>query len=153
MTHAELIRHYAAVHARLVPPAPRIRFVPPDRALRVPTILRLNAQPTREERVAAVLRAVACARPVTPGAIIRETAIAFEVNEDDITGYSRADKHLVPRMIAIAICRLKLGHNHRGSYVRIGEAFGGRDHSTVINAVQKYRALVARAAKTLEKPE
>jgi chromosomal replication initiator protein len=41
-------------------------------------------------------------------------------------------------MIAMYICRQRLGT----SYTELGWKFGGKDHTTIINAVRKISALV-----------
>lgn len=57
----------------------------------------------------------------------------FSVSVQDMIGASRVREILLPRQIAMF-----LGKKHlRMSYVRLGEAFSGRDHTTVMNAVQK----------------
>jgi chromosomal replication initiator protein len=51
----------------------------------------------------------------------------------DMTGASRVREILLPRQIAMFIGKKHL----RISFVRLGELFSGRDHTTVMNAVEK----------------
>ncbi len=57
----------------------------------------------------------------------------FKVNIDDIKGKKRNQTINYPRQVAIYLCR-KLTTE---SFPKIGTYFGGRDHSTIINAYQK----------------
>jgi chromosomal replication initiator protein len=57
----------------------------------------------------------------------------YSVSVQDMLGVSRVREILMPRQIAMHLLKKYL----RMSYVRVGELFGGRDHTTVMNAVQK----------------
>lgn len=57
----------------------------------------------------------------------------YSVSVQDMIGQSRVREILVPRQIAMQLLKKYL----RMSYVRIGEVFEGRDHTTVMNAVEK----------------
>jgi chromosomal replication initiator protein len=57
----------------------------------------------------------------------------YSVSVNDMLGESRVREILLPRQIAMTVGKRKLGM----SYVRIGEVFGNRDHTTVMNAVKK----------------
>jgi len=57
----------------------------------------------------------------------------FKINIDDIKGKKRSKNINYPRQIAIYLCRELTSE----SYPKIGTYFGGRDHSTIINAYQK----------------
>lgn len=60
----------------------------------------------------------------------------YSVSVQDMMGPSRVREILLPRQIA-----MHLGKKHnRMSFVRLGEAFGGRDHTTVMNAIEKIEA-------------
>ncbi|MBI3331512.1 chromosomal replication initiator protein DnaA, partial [Candidatus Peregrinibacteria bacterium] len=57
----------------------------------------------------------------------------YSVSVQDMIGISRVRQTLIPRQVAMF-----LGQKHlRMSYVRLGEFFGNRDHTTVMNAVKK----------------
>ena len=51
-----------------------------------------------------------------------------------------------PRMIAMYLCRKKLGT----SYTELGWRFGGKDHTTIINAVRKIGGLIERKDSSLD---
>lgn len=57
----------------------------------------------------------------------------FKLNIDDLKGKKRSKNINYPRQIAIYLCRELTTE----SYPKIGTYFGGRDHSTIINAYQK----------------
>ena len=73
------------------------------------------------------------------------------MNSDDVRGKGRRQELVVPRQIAMFLIRELTTH----SYPEIGEYFSGRDHSTVMYAVQKIQALtdedgdVPRAVRTI----
>ncbi len=62
----------------------------------------------------------------------------YSVSVQDMIGQSRVREILVPRQIAMHLLKKYL----RMSYVRIGEVFEGRDHTTVMNAVEKIESKV-----------
>ena len=76
----------------------------------------------------------------------------YSVSVNEIVGESRVREILMPRQIAMYIGRSRLGV----SFVHIGEIFGNRDHTTVMNAVSKIeKALqndsqLLREVRTLE---
>lgn len=57
----------------------------------------------------------------------------YSVSVQDMIGASRVREVLIPRQIAMHLGKKYL----RMSYVRLGEAFSNRDHTTVMNAVEK----------------
>jgi chromosomal replication initiator protein len=57
----------------------------------------------------------------------------YSVSMQDMIGQSRVREILMPRQIAMYLLKKYL----RMSYVRLGELFSGRDHTTVMNAVEK----------------
>lgn len=60
-------------------------------------------------------------------------AAYYDINRSDMIGPSRAIEFVVPRMIAMYLCQRFKGM----SYPTIGREFGGRDHTTAINAIKK----------------
>jgi chromosomal replication initiator protein len=75
-------------------------------------------------------------------AIQREVATYFDVKLHDLKGPKRLQAVARPRMIAMYLSRKLTG----SSYPEIGSRFGGKDHSTVISAVNKIEGLVAQDA-------
>lgn len=57
----------------------------------------------------------------------------FSVSVTDLVGASRVREILIPRQIAMYLCKKYV----RMSHVRIGELFSNRDHTTVMNAVER----------------
>ena len=70
---------------------------------------------------------------LTMADILRLTAKVFEVAPDDVKGKGRRQELVVPRQVAMYLIRELTPH----SYPEIGQFFSGRDHSTVMYAVQK----------------
>ena len=70
---------------------------------------------------------------ITPEYIINTVAEHYDITPEDIIGTKRNSKVVYPRQIAMYLCR-ELADI---SYPRIGELFGGRDHTTVIHAYEK----------------
>jgi chromosomal replication initiator protein len=65
--------------------------------------------------------------------VLESVSRYYSVSVQDMVGASRIREILVPRQIAMF-----LGKKHlRISYVRLGELFSNRDHTTVMNAVEK----------------
>lgn len=63
--------------------------------------------------------------------IQRTVADYFKINIDDLKGKKRTKTIVLPRQVAIYLCRTMTSE----SYPRIGSYFGGREHSTIIHAV------------------
>ncbi len=86
-------------------------------------------------------------------AIQKATCDYFNLRLSDLKSQKRQRSISLPRMIAMYLCRQRLGT----SYPELGDRFGGKDHTTVINAVRKVTSLleadiqVREAVDTLEK--
>ncbi len=65
--------------------------------------------------------------------IQKKVAAHFNINQSDITGKKRVKNIVVPRQIAMYLSR-ELTDN---SLPRIGKEFGGKDHTTVLHAIDK----------------
>ncbi len=63
----------------------------------------------------------------------------FKIELSELVGSKRHKQVLIPRQVAMYLCR-KLA---KLSYPEIGHKFGGKDHSTVINACQKIEKVMA----------
>lgn len=70
---------------------------------------------------------------LTADAIIIKTAAYFDVKVSELKGAGRSRKISRPRQIAMYLCRKLLG----ASYPEIGRAFGGKDHTTALNAYKR----------------
>ncbi len=76
--------------------------------------------------------------PLTADTIISSVAQYYEIPRSDLTSSSRRQPLARQRQIAMYVCR-----EHTGlSLPRIGQVFGGRDHTTVIHAVEKVKGLI-----------
>ena len=75
--------------------------------------------------------------------IIGETATYYQLDPGDLLGPSRSRPLVTARQVAMYLCRELTPL----SLPKIGEAFGGRDHTTVMHANDKIKkAMVERAA-------
>ncbi|MDR0534672.1 MAG: chromosomal replication initiator protein DnaA [Verrucomicrobiales bacterium] len=72
--------------------------------------------------------------------IQKRVAETFDIRMTDMTSKRRPNNIAIPRMIAMYLCR-KLTPK---SLQEIGEAFGGRDHGTVLHACKKVEADMAK---------
>ncbi len=75
---------------------------------------------------------------LTAGQIMTATAQYFGVTVDDLCGSSRSRVLVTARQIAMYLCRELTDL----SLPKIGQAFGGRDHTTVMHADRKIRQLM-----------
>ena len=79
-------------------------------------------------------------RPMSHDDVIQVVAEHFDITPADILGSVRKKEIVVPRQVSMFIIRKDLGY----SYEKIGELFGGRNHTTVMHAFTK----VSRELKT-----
>ena len=75
---------------------------------------------------------------ITAAEIMTTTAAYFGVTVDDLCGTSRSRVLVTARQIAMYLCRELTDL----SLPKIGQAFGGRDHTTVMHADRKIRQLI-----------
>ena len=59
----------------------------------------------------------------------------YNINIDDLKGKRKSNDIAIPRQIAMYICRIYL----KESLPKIGAEFGGKDHTTVMHAVNKIK--------------
>ena len=76
---------------------------------------------------------------ITAAQIMAAAATYFGVTIDDLCGSSRSRVLVTARQIAMYLCRELTDL----SLPKIGQAFGGRDHTTVMHADRKIRHLMA----------
>ncbi|MDO8106178.1 chromosomal replication initiator protein DnaA [Isoptericola sp. b441] len=76
---------------------------------------------------------------ITAAAIIAQTANYYSLSIDDLCGQSRSRVLVTARQIAMYLCRELTDM----SLPKIGQQFGGRDHTTVMHANRKIRELMA----------
>jgi len=75
---------------------------------------------------------------ITVATIMAQTADYFSLSMEDLTGTSRSRVLVTARQIAMYLCREMTDL----SLPKIGQAFGGRDHTTVMHANRKVRDLM-----------
>jgi chromosomal replication initiator protein len=76
---------------------------------------------------------------ITAATIIAATATYYSLSIDDLCGSSRSRTLVTARQIAMYLCR----ELTELSLPKIGQSFGGRDHTTVMHADRKIRSLMA----------
>jgi len=76
---------------------------------------------------------------ITGATIMAQTAAYFSLTLDDLCGTSRSRVLMNARQIAMYLCR----ELTELSLPKIGQMFGGRDHTTVMHADRKIRQLMA----------
>ena len=76
---------------------------------------------------------------INTGMIMAQTASYFDITIDDLCGQSRTHVLVIARQIAMYLCRELTDL----SLPKIGQQFGGRDHTTVMHANKKIRTLMA----------
>ena len=76
---------------------------------------------------------------ITAATIMAQTAAYFSLTIDDLCGTSRSRVLVNARQIAMYLCR----ELTELSLPKIGQTFGGRDHTTVMHADRKVRQLMA----------
>jgi chromosomal replication initiator protein len=76
---------------------------------------------------------------ITAASIMNATAAYFGVSMEDLCGTSRSRVLVTARQIAMYLCRELTDL----SLPKIGQHFGGRDHTTVMHAERKIRGLMA----------
>ena len=77
-------------------------------------------------------------RPITPALILEKTSEMFDFSIDEIRGQSRRRPLVTARQIGMYVMREMTDL----SYPAIAREFGGRDHTTVIHAVEKISGLM-----------
>lgn len=75
---------------------------------------------------------------IAPQEIIRETADYFHLSVEDLYGSSRSQAIATSRQVAMYLCREMTSL----SLPKIGQLFGGRDHTTVMYAHRKITKLI-----------
>jgi len=78
-------------------------------------------------------------RDITVEMIQKHVAEHFRIKLSELKSDKRVKTLVVPRQIAIYICR----ELTKASYPEIGEKFGGKDHSTIIHSVKKVEKQMA----------
>jgi chromosomal replication initiator protein len=109
--------------------------------IRVSAFASLNREPLNRELAEKVLSDIIAndqPRQITPKVILEATADMFGFPIDEICGTSRRRPLVTARQVGMYVFRELTDF----SYPAIAREFGGRDHTTVIHAVEKVSALM-----------
>jgi chromosomal replication initiator protein len=110
--------------------------------IRVTAFASLNRQPVDMGLAEIVLKDLIpdeTAPEITASTIMASTASYFSLSIDDLCGTSRSRVLVNARQIAMYLCRELTDL----SLPKIGQTFGGRDHTTVMHADRKVRQMMA----------
>jgi chromosomal replication initiator protein len=117
--------------------------------IRVTAYASLTSQPLTVELARLVLADIVSnqqSRPITPKLIIEKTSTMFGFSVEEIKGASRRRPLVTARQIAMYVFRELTDL----SYPAIAREFGGRDHTTVIHAVDKIGTLMRERRQIYE---
>jgi chromosomal replication initiator protein len=104
--------------------------------IRASAYAQLAGKPLDLDLAKSVLRDVLPGKgQLTCDLVIKATCRAYDLKVSDLKGPKRSRAIALPRQIAMYLCRKHTG----ASYPEIGKAFGGKDHSTAINAYNRIR--------------
>ena len=109
--------------------------------IRVTAFASLNRAPVDLSLAEIVLKDLvpdAAGPEITVSTIMAQTAMYFGITMEDLCGTSRSRILVTARQIAMYLCRELTDL----SLPKIGQAFGGRDHTTVMHADRKIRSLL-----------
>ena len=109
--------------------------------IRVSAFASLNREPLTRELAEKVLSDIVASdqpRPITPKVILNATSELFGFSVEDLCGTSRRRPLVTARQVGMYVFREMTDF----SYPAIAREFGGRDHTTVIHAVEKIAALM-----------
>jgi chromosomal replication initiator protein len=109
--------------------------------IRVSAFASLNREPLTlalAEKVLADIISGGQPRQITPQLILDATAATFGFSVEDLCGTNRRRPLVTARQVGMYVCRELTDF----SYPAIAREFGGRDHTTVIHAVEKISGLM-----------
>jgi len=103
----------------------------------------LTAKPLSPELIAELIpNRAGQSEPTTVEAIQQQVAAAFGISRAELVGTSRAATPLRARQVAILLTREATDL----SLPQIGRLYGGRDHTTILNALRRVEATVSNDA-------
>jgi chromosomal replication initiator protein len=109
--------------------------------IRVTAFASLNRQPMSRQLAEVVLSDIVSAdqpRQITPNDILEATSATFGFTVEELCGPNRRRPLVTARQVSMYVFRELTDF----SYPAIGRVFGGRDHSTVMHAVEKVATLM-----------
>ena len=83
-------------------------------------------------------------KEISPNTIMKTVGRYFDINPDLLTGNKRSRDITYPRQLAMYLCRELTDM----SLPKIGQAFGGKDHTTVLHACEKIMEDMQNNAET-----
>ncbi len=86
-------------------------------------------------------------RPISPEDIMNATAAAYGFSADNLRSPSRRQPLVLSRQVAMYLCREQTDL----SLPKIGALFGGRDHTTVMHAIDKVKRLLLTDHQVFER--
>jgi chromosomal replication initiator protein len=110
--------------------------------IRVDAYASLSQTPLTEDLAREVLADIVentCTRAITPELLLEETAKMFGFTIEDLCGRSRRRPLVIARQVGMYVFRELTDY----SYPQIAREFGGRDHTTVMYAVEKITQQIA----------
>jgi chromosomal replication initiator protein len=107
----------------------------------------LMARPLSSELIAEVIPGVRSKRPTSVEEIQQRVAEGFGISRAELVGTSRAATPLRARQVAIFLTRDLTDL----SLPQIGRLYGGRDHTTVLNALRRVEATLSENEDLAEK--
>jgi len=119
-------------------------------------VIRVNAWATINKQAAVTLDVVTKAlvnyfpekeaRPISIPTIQKEVCVYYSVTHAELTGNKRKQEIVFPRHVAMYLCQ----ELTESSLPQIGKAFGGKDHTTVMHAVDKIRKKMGTETETYD---
>jgi len=109
--------------------------------IRIVAYASLSESPVTLELTEAALQDIIFTRQknITINNVIEATAEAFNTNPEEIKSKKRTQDIALTRQVAMYLCRMLTDL----SLPKIGDAFGGRDHTTVLHAFKKIEEMIA----------
>lgn len=101
--------------------------------IRAVAYISISGLPMTVDNIAPVLNPSTTKRPASPQTVIMAVADGFGISIDELKGQSRRREISLARQVGMYLMR-----QHTGlSLPKIGEEFGGKDHTTVIYSCEK----------------
>ncbi|MDW7740506.1 MAG: chromosomal replication initiator protein DnaA [Bacillota bacterium] len=110
--------------------------------IRIVAYASLSDTPVTLELTEAALQDIIFTRQknITISSIIEITSATFDLNAGDLLSKKRTQNIALARQVAMYLCRMLTDL----SLPKIGEEFGGRDHTTVLHAFKKIDTLISK---------
>ncbi|MCW5891575.1 MAG: chromosomal replication initiator protein DnaA [bacterium] len=116
--------------------------------LRLDAVASVAGRPITMALVEDALAPYARRRPQGPtiAGIVGEVCRHFDVSEQELVSAGRTRRVVVPRQVAMWLCR----QHTQAALTEIGQRLGGRDHATVLHALAKIEQRLASDAELRE---